>query len=155
MVRYELELRVLRAEHCHRPQFAAYPALVRDALSIAERCGFVQTVLDTAPQLVDYLITDGADYRRTDSLQSLVAAALEVRKLSAPYSQKSRLPDALTEAEVRVLERLPAQLTYIDIASELQLSLNTVKTHLRHTYMKLGVTSRSSAIKRATSLGLI
>jgi ATP/maltotriose-dependent transcriptional regulator MalT len=40
-------------------------------------------------------------------------------------------------------------------ALALHLSLNTVKTRLRHNYMKLGVTSRSAAIKRATSLGLL
>ena len=54
-----------------------------------------------------------------------------------------------------MLEKLPHRLTYVDMASELHLSLNTVKTHLRHTYMKLGVDSRSSAVRRATSLGLL
>jgi LuxR family transcriptional regulator, maltose regulon positive regulatory protein len=54
-----------------------------------------------------------------------------------------------------VLAKLPQRLTYLDMASDLHLSLNTVKTHLRHSYMKLGVTSRSAAIKRATSLGLL
>jgi len=54
-----------------------------------------------------------------------------------------------------VLEKLSERLTYTEIASDLYLSLNTVKTHLRHAYMKLGVTSRSSAIKRATTLGIL
>ena len=54
-----------------------------------------------------------------------------------------------------MLEKLAERLTYTEIASELYLSPNTVKTHLRHIYMKLGATSRSSAIKRATSLGVL
>jgi LuxR family transcriptional regulator, maltose regulon positive regulatory protein len=54
-----------------------------------------------------------------------------------------------------VLQKLPPRLTYADMASELHLSLNTVKTHLRPTYMKLGVSSRTSAVKRAISLGFI
>ena len=54
-----------------------------------------------------------------------------------------------------MLEKLSERLTYTEIASELYLSLNTVKTHLRHAYMKLGATSRSSAIKRAASLGIL
>jgi len=54
-----------------------------------------------------------------------------------------------------VLEKLSGRLTYTEIASDLYLSLNTVKTHLRHAYTKLGVTSRSSAVKRATSLGIL
>jgi len=54
-----------------------------------------------------------------------------------------------------VLEKLPERLTYSEMATELAVSLNTVKTHLRRAYMKLGVTSRSSAIKRATTLGIL
>ena len=54
-----------------------------------------------------------------------------------------------------MLEKLPQRLSYADMANELHLSLNTVKTHLRHTYMKLGVSSRSAAVKRAASLGFL
>ena len=54
-----------------------------------------------------------------------------------------------------MLEKLAERLTYAEMAAELYLSLNTVKTHLRRAYMKLGATSRSSAIKRATSLGIL
>ena len=91
---------------------------------------------------------------RTDNLQALIAAALQVRKLT-PSRPPGKLPDPLTDAEVRVLEKLPQHLTYVEMASDLHLSLNTVKTHLRHTYMKLGATSRATAVKRATSLGLL
>jgi LuxR family maltose regulon positive regulatory protein len=54
-----------------------------------------------------------------------------------------------------VLAKLAEHLSYVEMATALHLSLNTVKTHLRHSYMKLGVTSRSSAIARATTLGLL
>ena len=54
-----------------------------------------------------------------------------------------------------MLELLPGRLTYTEMAAELYVSPNTVKTHLRHAYTKLGVTSRSSAIKRATMLGIL
>jgi LuxR family maltose regulon positive regulatory protein len=80
---------------------------------------------------------------------------VKARRLRPTRSEPGRLPDPLTEAEIRVLERLSQRLTYSDMAASLHLSLNTVKTHLRHTYMKLGVTSRSAAVRRATSLGLI
>jgi DNA-binding CsgD family transcriptional regulator len=93
-----------------------------------DRYGYPQTVLDTAPLLVGHLITDGGNYPGTGSLHSLVPAALEHRRLSAPPSKMSGLPDELTEAEVRALEKLPAHLTYADMASELHLSLNTIKT---------------------------
>ena len=58
-------------------------------------------------------------------------------------------------AEIRVLEKLSQRLTYTEIAAELYLSLNTVKTHVRHAYMKLGATSRSAAIKRAAILRIL
>ena len=54
-----------------------------------------------------------------------------------------------------MLEKLSQRLTYTEIAAELYLSLNTVKTHVRHAYMKLGATSRSSAIKRAAVLRIL
>ena len=131
------------------------PQLVREALAIADRHGFVQTVLDTAPPFVDHLVSGSTPYPSTDNLRALVTAGLQARKLLPSRPQTSRLPDPLTAAEVRVLEKLPQRLTYADMASDLNLSLNTVKTHLRHTYMKLGATSRSTAVKRATSLGLL
>ena len=62
------------------------------------------------------------------------------------------------ESRDSIVEKWPElseRLTYTEIAADLYLSLNTVKTHLRHAYMKLGVTSRSSAVKRATSLGIL
>ena len=111
--------------------------------------------MGTAPQLVDYLIAGSAPYPHTDHSRALVAAGLQARKLAAGRAHSSRLTDPLTDAEIRVLEKLPQRLTYLDMASDLHLSLNTVKTHLRHTYMKLGVNSRSSAVKRASSLGLL
>jgi LuxR family transcriptional regulator, maltose regulon positive regulatory protein len=131
------------------------PQLVRQVLALADRHGFVQTILDTAPQFGEHLISGSTRYPGTDNLRALVAASLEARKLRLPLPHLAGLPDPLTDAEKRVLQKLPQRLTYVDMAPDLHLSLNTVKTHLRHTYMKLGVTSRSSAVKRASSLGLL
>jgi LuxR family transcriptional regulator, maltose regulon positive regulatory protein len=61
----------------------------------------------------------------------------------------------LTGSETRVLRYLPTHLTMHDIASELFLSVNTVNTHRRHVYEKLGVHSRHEAVDRARALGLL
>ncbi len=154
-IRADLELRLLRASVAISQASPHAPALVRQALAVAERHGFVQTVVDTAPQLVDHVIANSHLYPRTRQRAALINAGLKARKRAAPASRPSQLPDPLTGAEIRVLEKLSERLTYTEIATELFLSLNTVKTHLRHAYMKLGATSRSSAIKRAASLGIL
>ena len=154
-IRSDLELRLLHASVAVSQSSPQAPVLVRQALAVAERHGYVQTVLDTAPQLVDHMISDSQLYPRSKQLRELITAGLRTRRHTAPPSRHDKLLDPLTAAEIRVLEKLAERLTYTDIASELYLSPNTVKTHLRHVYVKLGATSRSSAIKRATSLGIL
>jgi len=60
----------------------------------------------------------------------------------------------LTEAESRVLKLLPTS-SYQQIAATLYVSRNTVKTHVRSVYQKLGAASRSEAIRRAIDLRLL
>jgi LuxR family transcriptional regulator, maltose regulon positive regulatory protein len=153
--RADLELRLLRASVAIGQSSPQAPALARQALAVAERHGFVQTVVDTAPQLVEHLIANPDLYPRTEQRAALITAGLKARKRAAPAAGQGKLPDPLTAAEIRVLEKLSQRLTYTEIAAELYLSLNTVKTHVRHAYMKLGATSRSAAIKRAAILRIL
>jgi LuxR family transcriptional regulator, maltose regulon positive regulatory protein len=154
-IRSDLELRLLRASVALGQSSPHAPALVKQALAVAERHGFSQTVVDTAPALVEHVISDSHLYPRTRQLTALITAGLKARRRAAPAPRQGKLLEPLTAAEIRVLEKLSGRLTYTEIADDLYLSLNTVKTHLRHAYMKLGVTSRSSAVKRATSLGIL
>lgn len=62
--------------------------------------------------------------------------------------------DPLSERERMVLVYVERKLTVAQIAAELFISPNTVKTHLRRLYSKLGVTTREEAIRKARSLGL-
>jgi len=66
-----------------------------------------------------------------------------------------RVTEQLTDSETRILRYLPTNLTAPEIANELFLSVNTVGTHLRHLYAKLGVHSRHEAVDRARALGLL
>jgi LuxR family maltose regulon positive regulatory protein len=54
-----------------------------------------------------------------------------------------------------VLRYLPTNLSAREIADELYVSVNTVKTHQRHLYQKLGARGRSQAVERARALGLL
>lgn len=74
----------------------------------------------------------------------------------APVPGKSVWPEEpLTRSENRVLRYLPTHLSAQEIAAELNLSTNTVKTHLLHLYRKLGAHSRHEAVRRARAVGLI
>jgi LuxR family transcriptional regulator, maltose regulon positive regulatory protein len=65
------------------------------------------------------------------------------------------LTEQLTDSETRVLRYLPTHLTVREIANELFLSVNTVNTHKRHLFAKLGAHSRHEAVGRARALGLL
>ncbi len=65
------------------------------------------------------------------------------------------LLEPLSHGEMRVLRYLPTHLTGPEIAGELYVSLNTVKSHVRHVYEKLGTHGRAEAVARARDLGLL
>jgi DNA-binding NarL/FixJ family response regulator len=65
------------------------------------------------------------------------------------------LPEPLTEREIEVLGLLRGSLPLREIAAELRLSPNTIKTHIRAIYRKLGVSSRAAAITRGQDTGIL
>ena len=92
-----------------------------------------------------------------ESLGTESGANLSVALGSPPRSRGApRQPAAiLTERELLVLRFLPSHLTYAEIARECLMSVNTVKTHLKSIYAKLGVSSRAATVERARLLGLL
>ena len=89
---------------------------------------------------------------------ALLADILDVLHGSSPAAEdQSRPPDAeeLSAGELRVLRYLPTNLSRPEIAGELSVSPNTVSTHIRSIYTKLGVRDRSSAVQRARELQLL
>jgi LuxR family maltose regulon positive regulatory protein len=64
-------------------------------------------------------------------------------------------PSSLTIAELRVLRFLPSHRSFREIATQLGVSPNTVKTQAHAVYRKLGVASRSEAVANATEAGLL
>ena len=67
----------------------------------------------------------------------------------------TELTEPLSQSEIRVLRYLPTNLSAREIAGELSVSLNTIRTHMRHIFAKLGVHRRTEAVARARALGLL
>ncbi|MEV4143594.1 LuxR C-terminal-related transcriptional regulator [Amycolatopsis sp. NPDC049691] len=86
---------------------------------------------------------------------ALVATILDaVRGRVAAPSVRAPLAE-LSPSELRVLRYLPTNLTRPEIAGELLVSLNTVNTHIRRIYAKLGATDRGAAVRRGRELRLL
>ena len=131
---------------------AARRALER-ALDRAEPEGLLFPFLyDPAPGLLDR-------HRRSGTAHAgLIARILNVLAGQQPGAAPAgprRLREPLSHAEARVLRYLPTKLSAPEIADELYLSVNTVKTHMRHLYDKLGVHRRHEAVEQARALGLL
>jgi LuxR family transcriptional regulator, maltose regulon positive regulatory protein len=131
---------------------SAESALER-ALDLAEPNG---TVLPFLRNPVPVLLARLSGHRSAHAsliadIQSLVAKSRSARSADGPQP----LPEPLRESETRVLRYLPTNLTAPEIASELYISPNTVKTHIRNLYVKLGATRRAEAVDRARELGLL
>jgi len=95
-----------------------------------------------------------------------VSAHQHLVTLLIPYARSPARPDGpdetaipagepLTERELQVLRRVSSMLTTAEIASELYISANTVKSHIKHICHKLAATHRGEAVRRARQLQLI
>ena len=106
-------------------------------------------------------------FAMTGAWELLTALPLQVRRTprlsptsstpstaATPATAPGPIED-LSPSELRVLRYLPTNLTRPEIAGELSVSLNTVNTHIRRIYTKLGATDRSSAVKRGRDLRLL
>ncbi len=89
---------------------------------------------------------------------SLISEILNRQARGQPASvpgEPQRLPETLSESELRVLRYLPSNLPLHEIANELYVSVNTIKAHARHLYAKLRVHSRGEAVEQARALHLL
>ena len=130
--------------------FHAAASALEAALDLAEPDGALQIfLLSPAPDLLE---------RQPTAHAALVADILSVlagRKLPPQPAGPEPLLEALSDSEIRVLRYLPTNLTGPDIARELYISLNTVRTHMRHLYEKLGTHTRTDTVARGRALGLL
>jgi LuxR family maltose regulon positive regulatory protein len=121
-----------------------------DALALAERDELRQPFLEV-PSVLRRVrqLPRGAS---GDFVGSILAARTP---LDAPTRANGQLIEPLTDRELAVIDYLPTRLSNREIAAQLYVSVNTLKTHLRNIYRKLDVTDRDAAVDRATALGLL
>ena len=141
-----------RAEDALGDVGASSRALER-ALDLAEPEGvLLPFMLHPVPELLER----HAQLRTTHA--SLISEILNLLSGHAPAARPqdaAPLQEPLSESELRVLRYLPTNLQAAEIAGELFVSLNTIRTHMRNVYAKLGVHTRADAVKRARELGLL
>lgn len=102
-----------------------------------------------------YLLKKTAPSRILDSITEVFNGGSPMssqiaRKVIASFQQKNTIDDAalLTQREKEILKLLSKGLRYKEIAAELHISIDTVRTHTRHIYEKLQVQSRIEAINK-------
>ncbi len=125
---------------------------VEEALALAEPGGLLRLFVDEgAPMaaLLREMVRGGA----ASLFAQQVFAAFGDSADSPPIAQP--LFDPLSERELEVLRLLTTNLTGPEIARELMISLNTLRTHTKNIYSKLGVNSRRTAVSRAEELNLL
>lgn len=129
-------------------EILAVQALAFDA------CGDTPRALDALRRAVELARPEGYvrvfDYLgpRLRVLRDAVASG------SAPARMQQGLVEPLSDRELEVLRLLGSDLSGPDIARELVVSLNTMRTHTKNIYTKLGVNNRREAVRRAAELGL-
>jgi len=146
-----IEILVLAAvAHQKQRDLAAGLEFLERALSLAEPEGYVRVFIDEGPPMA-VLLKAAADRGITpDQVRRLLAASGDERIIVT-----QDLVDPLSDRELDVLRLLGSDLSGPDIARELVVSLNTVRTHTKNIYAKLGVNNRRSAVRRADELGLL
>jgi LuxR family maltose regulon positive regulatory protein len=104
----------------------------------------------------EHLAMAAAALRKTPDAGVLTEWFEEVRaEVDLALDSTAEADWSLTTAELRVLRHLPSHLSFREIAERLYVSPNTVKTHARGIYRKLGVSCRGSAVDRARDAGLV
>lgn len=158
-----LEILILQAlaHHARKETPQAHQAL-HQALTLARAEGYQRLFLDEGPAMIDLLralLREIHDEPLNVYIRSLLASARDAQTLDSrtitPASAEPLLLEPLSPQERRVLRLLAAGRSNPEIARELIVSVNTIKTQVQSIYYKLGVNSRQEAREAARKLRLV
>jgi LuxR family maltose regulon positive regulatory protein len=137
--------------------------VLRRALALGEAEGYVRTLVDEGPAMAVLLSealptrqrggSTTADAVSTHYLRKLLAAS--EREARGPVSSAEGLLEPLSERELEVLQLVAAGKTNRQVATELFVSVGTVKTHVNNIYRKLDAHNRTQAVAKARELALL
>jgi len=133
-------------------------ASLERALILAEPEGYVRVFVGEGPPMASLLTKVAKPRAGSDYVRRLLAASRRPagRPAGAPIGGNSqRLVEPLSDRELDVLRLLGSDLDGPVIARELSISLNTLRTHTKSIYAKLGVTSRRAAVSKGAELSLL
>ena len=125
-----------------------------DVIDVGQRECFVRTILQQGPAVRKLLMSVTPDRASQHYLAQLIetneTSSAPVRRMAM-----SGMVEPLSARELTVLRYLASRLTYQEIARALYVSLNTMKSHVRNVYRKLGVVCRDDAVAAGRQLHLI
>ena len=151
-IRSVIEILVLQslAHFTQGDNSAAHVTLAR-ALTLGEPEGYVRIFVDEGPAM-EKLLEQAAKQGIAPDYVGLLRGAFGITK--APTPRQQNLIEPLSERELDVLRLLGTELGGPEIANELMVSLNTMRSHTKNIYTKLGVNNRRAAVRRADELAL-
>jgi LuxR family maltose regulon positive regulatory protein len=148
-----LEILVIQAlaRHSAGDAGGAFAALDA-AIELGETEGYVRVFLDEGPPMTRLLKAAAKRSKAPGYLHELVRASTGIPEASPA---RQALVEQLSERELEVLRLLRSDLDGPGMARQLVVSLNTLRSHTKNIYAKLGVGSRRAAVRRAQELDLI
>jgi LuxR family maltose regulon positive regulatory protein len=127
------------------PDHNARTNALREALQLAERQSYVRVLIDEKTWLIDRLLGLVPTWPT-----GFVQTVLELSIDESTHADLTRVPltpySPLSPREIEVWRYLATSLSMSEIADQLFVSRNTIKTHVRNLYRKLGVTTREEAV---------
>jgi LuxR family transcriptional regulator, maltose regulon positive regulatory protein len=135
---------------------------IKCALRDGVPVGYRHLFLDEGPHLVDLLHRAACTAEGGELAATLLHGEAAHTANASPESDDAATggseppgTEGLSSRELEVLRALATDRTGPEIAAELFVSVNTLRTHTKHIFTKLGVTTRQAAVLRATALGLL
>jgi len=154
----QIEVRLLQA--LAAPTSDEAVIFIGDALVMAQSEGFLRIFLDKGEELIPLLHMASSRNIASDYARKLLTAfgaepVLEQSQKQKTVSGKNDLIEALSERELSVLQLLSAGKTNQEISGEMFVSVNTIKSHLKNIFSKLGVNNRREAVAQARIRNLL